>query len=282
MSKDAATESDVFAAAEARKRALAVQFSERHLEDVIGLIDARGKSGWPEQGNQWTLSFTFHCWKILPGPMKARPLSVSFTASRQEFDSLWERVHSYSVVRIRARVVEESVIGNPQAELVEFLGADGSDSEMNQVAIDLQEPVVHQDHQFGQFTLDRRVNWYTAETEWNGERVFLNLAPDDSGTIEAALQVARTLWKNQKRWAKRIEDFAVQELLPLKNESWLDEGEVELSADEFKTRMTLESVTVKPDGSFDFWHNDGHLFWGHSIQISGNLSEGPTRADIPG
>ena len=74
----------------------------------------------------------------------------------------------------------------------------------------------------------------------------------------------------------------MQELLPLKNENWLDEGEAELSADQFKSRMTLESVTVEPGGSFDFWHNDGDLFCGHSIQISGSLSEGPTRADIPG
>jgi hypothetical protein len=283
MSKDAATESDVFAAAAARKRALAAQFAARPVEDVIGLVDARGKGGWPEKGDRWTLSFTFHCWKVPPGPMKTRRLSVNFfTTSRQQYDSLWERVHSYSVVRIRARVVEESVIGTSQAELVEFLGPDSSDSEMNQAAVDLQKPVVHQDHQFGQFTLDRRVNWYTAETEWNGAVVALNLTLDDSGTIDAALQAARMLWKDQKQWAKRIEDYAVQELLPLKNESWLDEGEVELSADVFKARMTLESVTVEPDRSFDFWHNDGDLFWGHSIQISGNLSEGPTRADIPG
>jgi hypothetical protein len=46
--------------------------------------------------------------------------------------------------------------------------------------------------------------------------------------------------------------------------------------------MTLESITVTPDGSFDFWHNDGDLFYGHSIQVSGNLSQGPTHADIPG
>jgi hypothetical protein len=74
------------------------------------------------------------------------------------FDSLWERVHPYSVVGIRARVVEESVIGTPQAQLLEIIGPDDSDSEMNQAAVDLQEPVIHQDFQFGQFTLDRRVN----------------------------------------------------------------------------------------------------------------------------
>src|SRR5262249_51928253 len=138
MSKDAETESDVFAAAAARKRALSAQFAERPVEDVIGLVDASGKGGWPEEGDEWTLSFTFHCWKVPPGPMKTRPLSVNFTTSRQQYDSLWERVHSYFVVRIRARVVEESVIGTPQAKLVEFLGPDSSDSEMNQAAVDLQ------------------------------------------------------------------------------------------------------------------------------------------------
>ena len=282
MSKDQATASEVFAAAAVRKRALAAQFAERTVEDVIGLVDATGKSGSPKEGDQWTLSFSFHCWKIPPGPIKTRPLAVGFTTSREQFDSLWERVQSYSVVRIRARVVEETVIGTPQAELVEFLGPDGSDSEMNQAAVDLQKPVVHQDHQFGQFTLDRSVDWYTAQTEWNGEAVSLNLTLDDAGTIEAALRAARTLWKNQNGWTKRIEDYAVQKLLPLKNENWLDEEEAELSADEFKARMTLESVTIEPDGSFDFWHNDGDLFCGHSIQISGNLSEGPTSAHIPG
>lgn len=55
-----------------------------------------------------------------------------------------------------------------------------------------------------------------------------------------------------------------------------------MTAEQFKARMKLEGITPHPDGPFDFWHDDGDLFWGHSIQISGNLSEGPTHADIPG
>jgi hypothetical protein len=31
-----------------------------------------------------------------------------------------------------------------------------------------------------------------------------------------------------------------------------------------------------PDGAFEFWHNDGDLFWGHSILIVGSLEEGLT------
>jgi hypothetical protein len=282
MDDGQAAADDAFAAAAARRRAIAAQLSARPVEDITGLVDARGAGGWPEEDEQWTLSFTFHCWKIPPGPLKAHPLTVSVTASRQLFDSLWERVEPYSVVRIRARVVEESVIGTPEAQLLEFLGPDTSDSELNQVAIDLQKPVILGDHQFGDITLNRRVDCYTAETEWNGQTVALNLELDDAGKLDGALQVARTLWKDQENWARRIEAYAVQELLPLKNESWLDENESELTADLFRSRMTLESITVSPDGSFDFWHNDGDLFWGHAIQIIGSLTDGPTDADIPG
>lgn len=262
MPKDRSAESDVFAAAAARKRALADQLAARPIEDVLGLVDAGGKGGWPEEGGQWTFSFTLQCWKVPPGPLKTKPLSVERTTSREQFDLLWERVDAYAVVRIRARVVEESVIGNAQAQLAEFFGLDSSDPELNQAAADLQKPVVHRDRQFGDFTLDRRINWWTAETKWSGTVVDLNLSLDDSGKLDPALQIARALWKDQKKWTKRIEDYAVQELLPLKNESWLGEDEVELTADQFKKRMTLESVTVGPGGTFDFWHDDGVTYSG--------------------
>src|SRR5262249_40338436 len=141
-------------------------------------------------------------------------------------------------------------------------------------------PVTLNDANFGKLTLDRRVDWFTAQVDWDGKPVSLNLS--DSAAVEKSLKVATALWQKQREWNRRIRDFAVQDLLPLKNESGLDEDETALSGDEFTDRMTLESITVFPNESFDFWHNDGDQFLGHSIQISGSLSEGPTRADIPG
>jgi hypothetical protein len=57
---------------------------------------------------------------------------------------------------------------------------------------------------------------------------------------------------------------------------------MQLSAEEFGSRMTLTSITIEETGSFEFWHDDGDLFWGHSIQISADVANGPTDADIPG
>ena len=46
--------------------------------------------------------------------------------------------------------------------------------------------------------------------------------------------------------------------------------------------MRLTSINTYPEGGFEFWHDDGDLFWGHYIQVSGSLDEGLTSADIPG
>src|SRR5262249_31987940 len=147
-------------------------------------------------------------------------------------------------------------------------------------AEELQKPVTFEDPILGTFTLDRRVDWFIAQVVWAGESISLNLS--ESAEAQAALKTAHALWENQSEWNRRVRDYAIAKLLPLKNDTWLDEDEAELTPDEFNERMMLESITVNANGSFDFWHNDGDLFWGHSIQISGSLSEGLKRADIPG
>lgn len=282
MSQDEAAESDIFAVVAAREQAVAAELCGTPIHAVVGIVGASGLGGRAEKDNQWRLSFTLHFWRFPGGPMKERPLRVQGTFSREEFDSLWKLVEAYSVVRIRSRVVEDSVAQTPQAELVEFLGVDNTDAEMTRAAVDLQDPVILHDREFGSLLLDRRVDSYTAQAVWNGAAVWLNLSLDAFGAVEPALQVARTLWRDQIQWRIRVEDYAVQELLVIKNESWLDDGEAALTADQFKSRMTLESITVTSDGSFEFWHQDGDLFWGHAIRIGGSLSRGPTCADIPG
>jgi len=80
----------------------------------------------------------------------------------------------------------------------------------------------------------------------------------------------------------RLRDFAVAELLDIANAHWRHEAGQQVSADQFKSKVTLESIALYADGSLDFWHHDGGLFGGHSIVISANLAEGPMHTEIAG
>ena len=250
---------------------------------MLGVMSANGVSGGPLQGSDlWTVLFTFLGWRQVGGRLKESELVIRKPVKREEITRLQQTLAHYEVVRVRARLCEESVFDSPQALLIDILGKDESDAEMNAYARKLQEPVTFEDSEFGVFTLDRRVDWFCATPHWGDIRVQLTILKDKVDEMQKSLAVARALWSAQPEWQKKITDYVVAELLTLKNDTWLGDEETELTAHEFIDRMTLETISTRGDERFEFWYDDGDLFCGHAIMVSGNLKDGPDNAGIHG
>lgn len=226
----------------------------------------------------WTLLFTFDAWRIQGEQLQTRPLTLRRPVTDEELAGWRSLIQPYAVIAIEARVAS----GNPFALLEDFLGPETSDDALQDHATQLQVPVTYEDPALGTFTLQRQVGSFTAQALWDGKPISLSLSATEPDEVQEALKAAHALWEDQDGWNQRVRDYAVQMLLPLKNGTWLDDEEAGVSPDEFKERMTVEAVSVDADGLFDFWHDDGALFGGHCIQVSGSLAEGPTHADIPG
>ena len=126
------------------------------------------------------------------------------------------------------------------------IGAD--DTELQQIAIELQKPIVIIHPTFGELQYDRRISSYDGHATWDGKDVELSLSCQSTDDPQAALEVALRLFKGQADWRGRANDYVVEDLLALKNESWLEDDEKELSRDEFLARITLESIAVQKSG----------------------------------
>ena len=254
--------------------------------EILGVVSAGGVSGAggsaSDKNSLWTVLITLSGWRPVGGRFRESELVIRKEVSDKKLKTLMAAMDPYDVVRVRARLAEENVFGFPEALLIEFIGKDESDNELNSYAAKLQEPVTLMDPEFGVFTLERRVNWYEANPVWCGAAVRLTVPAGSPNEIQKSLAAARKLWADQEEWHRRITAYAVQKLLELKNDNWLDEGEAEVSEEEFGRRMVVETISVNPGGSFEFWHDDGDLFLGHSIMVSGNLKDGPKDAGIHG
>lgn len=251
--------------------------------ELTGIVNSTGAgSGWLKGQESPSLNLSFHAWRIGSGPIRTESLSIRRRIADEELQGFQELIRPETIIRIRARLVEQNAFHRPEAQLEEILAVNPADRELQDLLTEWQKPVTRRDDRFGTLAYDRTVSWFRADVEWNGTPIELSLDVSDSGDPDGALRIAYTLWEKEEEWKERIEDYAVQKLLPLNNDIWREPEEAEITPEDFKRRMTLESVLVHPDGSFEFWHNDGDLFWGHMIQISGNLSDGPTNADIVG
>jgi hypothetical protein len=175
------------------------------------------------------------------------------------------------ISRDESKAVIESILSPP----------DG-DTELQEFSDRMDRPVVVSTELLGKLALDRELNWFAGKATWLGATIDVRCEPDDHGNIDKALETARNLWADQQGWTNKVAAFAAKELLPIKNENWLDDGEKPLTADEFISRMHLDSIFAGGEGEFEFWHDDDDMFLGHSIQVRGNLTDGLQWANIPG
>jgi hypothetical protein len=268
-----------------RMSRLSMELDQCDEVDVFGVVDPSGVGGAGSDRREpdtWTLLFSLAIWRIGENPIQRQKLTARKKVPKAEIEKTQKLIGSYDVVHIKARVAFENVLGSPQALLLEVLGHCDTDLERLAAAQEVQKPVTFHDSQFGAFLLDRRINWFEARTTLEGVDVRLSLSTGELGKVEELLATSRILFGAEHSWYKRITDYAVSKLLQLKNDAWLGEDESEFSESEFRSKMELSSILIKSGGRFEFWYEDGDLFWGHSIMVSGDLFNGPKDAGIHG
>jgi len=191
-------------------------------------------------------------------------------------------VRPYDLLQAKVRLIEHSLVGSPQGLLVEIAPDRPLDPELELLARKLREPVIMRDDRLGEFVLDRNIDWFEATVQWGSMPVKLALNGSGGDAVARALATAHALWDDQEAWHQRIVAHAIEWLLPLKNDNWLEDGEEALTAADFAGWMRLASITVDQDGIFKFWFDDGDLFLGHSITVGGDLQNGPKQSNVEG
>lgn len=243
--------------------------------EIEGVVAPSSQGGWPRE--HYTVHcFNFSVWRFPGQPLVNCELTILRPVDPES--DYFSDFPKLSIQRIKVLISKDET----RAIFSEISEHAADSNELANVADELAKPVILKTERFGDLTFNRSIEWFEGDVKWNGEFVRINFSADGNKDISASLKVAEILWDEQTKWKKRVEDYAVQELLSLKNDNWLEEEELPLTPDQFQSRMKLLSISLYPEGGFDFWHDDGDMFWGHSIQISGSLSEGLTQADIPG
>jgi len=80
---------------------------------------------------------------------------------------------------------------------------------------------------------------------------------------------------------KKAKEYSAHKLLELKNDSWLEEDEKEVTEKEFKERIKFAGLHIFSE-SANFYFDDDDLFWGHTIEVTVNQKLEFTNADIAG
>lgn len=275
-----------------RKEALAIPeelkaLGQKFLPEEISILAVTGAGGFggsrPQENGPWLAVLELTAWKEEDSDQPAHREKTQLVALADDklMEYLRRRVRGDSVFQIMVRPSEDGkqflMTELPQPEI---------DPEMKAILEEQKKPVSIWVPELGTFTLNRLVNWFEAEVEWLGQPARLDI--DREEDWDACVEQAKALMADQKGWDEKVRSFAADQLLEQAND-WAqdaagnEDGEPEeITREQFMERLELDAVQISADGRFEFWFNDGDLFWGHAIHVTGALDQGPEMAQMEG
>ena len=223
----------------------------------------------------WNLAVRLRPWRPQGGKVQTSSLYLSRRTRLPHF--VWQLLfRRRSIVEV---LVDEGPEQPDRGRLVAWLGL-RSGLDLRAAHTEWRGGRTLEDQRFGRFRFDERIDTFEAEADWLGTPVKLSLGTNAEG--ETAVAEARRVFADAGRYDSGARHAAVAELLPLKNEGWLEDGEPPLTAQQFSARMRLETVAVEPGPYVQLYFDDGDLFFGHTIIVTFDEANGETWAEIAG
>src|SRR5262249_4816580 len=150
------------------------------------------------------------------GGLRGSMLTLRKPAVRAGIDAALGGGRPYDLLQAKVRLVGHPVIddglpftGNPQGLLGGSAPGRPHDPELERLARKLREPVIMRDERFGEFVLNRSIDWFQAKVQWGSTPVNLALSASGADEVAEALATAHALWNAQEACHQSIVAHAV-------------------------------------------------------------------------
>lgn len=271
---------------------------ERTFEDEAKeiLVLLAGGSGAGKRNGFWDVSHYFIAYvDCQTGALHTGDGRIVYPVSDEEHDAggILDGFRREAVYRLKARKriphkIPEGVTASSQNQflIVEVLEEDAPCPALEEVLAECRRPVVLNDEELGELSLDKDLDMFEGGISWRGEDIDISLEVDSSSedTWTAAVAAMKQMMTDRDRWDRDMRAFAARELTELACD-WresADEDVPEITEESFAQRIELTSIAMEPDGSFSAYFDDDDMFFGHCVVVYGTLADGVASAEMAG
>ena len=267
---------------------------EGEAREILVLL--AGGSGAGKRNGFWDVSHYFIAYvDCQTGALYMGDGRIVYPVSDEESDAggILDRFRREAVYRLKARKriphkIPEGVTASSQNQflIVEVLEEDVPCPALEEVLAEYRRPVVLNDEELGELSLDKDLDMFEGGISWRGEDIDISLEVDSSSedTWTAAVAAMKQMMTDQDRWDRDMRAFAARQLTELACD-WresADEEVPEITEESFAQRIELTSIAMDPDGSFSAYFDDDDMFFGHCVVVYGTLEGGVSSAVMAG
>ena len=267
---------------------------ENEARELLVLV--AGSSGAGKRNGFWESAHSYLAYvDCETGTLCADEGRLVYPVSDEEYadGGILGRFRDEEIYRVAARKkisheLPEGMSASSQNRLlvVEVLEENPPCPALEEVLAEYRRPVVLNDEELGELSLDKDLDMFEGEVLWRGEQICLSLEVDaaDEDTWADARRAMKVMLAEQDRWDHDMRASAARELTELacKWRESADEEVPEITEESFAHRIELRSIAMDADGSFSAYFDDDDMFFGHCVTAYGTLTDGVTAANMEG
>lgn len=251
----------------------------RRSIEIYGVVDEMGGGG--AAYSPYYRDVQFSKWREVGGEICGIPLYVREPCKKSDIRSWMKKITAGSMLHMEIRLTKKLVEDQLRGKVVRYIGKTRADKELLEAAKD-KRPSTIEVPGFGVFTLDSRHDCYVTTISIAKSRAALEVRSDRKRTIDTLCQRIQQQGLLKREYQTRMLDVLERDLLPLKNEQWLEDDEKPVTRTQFRRAPRLASIEIATNGAYECVFDDGGQFWGHDLVVYGSLKTGPKHADLYG
>ena len=138
------------------------------------------------------------------------------------------------------------------------------------------------DPALGEVVFNEELQYFEIQWIYKSRTIFMHIATSVRDVAIAMLPMVKNAIRQWGEIDSCAKEFAAQQLLTLKNDSWLQDDESIMTSDAFFSKISAQSLSFDDKGLTDIWYTDGDIFGGHGICIQCSPKGIPYKASLHG
>ena len=215
-------------------------------------------------------------WKSLDDNQIHRSDLIVFRSVDKSHD-FFKDIPKFSIIEI------EAFINNKMNRAVMVGGKiiDDPTQEMINEQMYVQTPKKLNIEGFEGFEFNHEMQNFSKKISWLNKEILVSIDVANQSQITDELETFNKLISNQEKYHQNVIDYGVNNILALKNESWLAPNERPMTKETFIRNASLESIRIYREDGFEFGFNEERdIFNGGYFIINGTTEKGADSYDI--
>ena len=234
--------------------------------DIAFVLKKQNLSAGKSKGKYYTLLVSAIAYKNIITNEIIENENLLIVKEIEDTNHYFQIFRNKTIVRLKVRKEKDSSDLYIRFLLEDVVDNDYKDDDLNIILEKYSKPVYYKDEELGDFELDKSINMFNKNIEWNDDNISVLFKNIDKEVNKKSADIIKKIFANKKDVDKKLKDYISENMLEDAN-SWNDDDKPHISKEEFIKLITLTSITIIYENNITFYFDDGDIFSGHVIAV---------------